>query len=419
MPSPRISLFSISVTLALSIGMSALGAERTFVLTAEKVYTAPDDALLEDAVIIVRDGKIGAIGTREQLTVPKDVAASECSGGVVMAGFQNSHVHLIGDGFFGAQSKLANELSGEIERMLTRYGYTTVVDTASDPENTQVIRRRIESGEISGPRILTVGAGVFPSAGLPIYISHLPRSFLDAQLMPESEDAARRLVRENIDHGADATKLFVATPQADHSVKRMSLEIARAASQITHERKKLVFVHPTDVEGMRLALAANADVLVHTTLGAETPWPEDLLRQLLVDDVAIAPTFKLLGYELQKQRVPDNVASRLVTMTIEHFKPFVAAGGSVVFGTDVGYMTDYDPTDEYVLMQKAGMTPMRILASLTTEPARVWNEQTRRGRIAVGMDADFVVLHSDPAEDVRRFTDVRCTIRSGNLVYRE
>src|SRR5690606_7600517 len=111
------------------------------------------------------------------------------------------------------------------------------------------------------------------------------------------------------------------------------------------------------------------------TLGAEEPWPEDVLQQLLREKVAIAPTFKLLEYELRKQNVPEDISDRLMKLSLEHFKPFVAGGGTVIFGTDVGYMTDYDPTAEYVLMHKAGMTPAQILASLTTAPARLWKEQ--------------------------------------------
>jgi imidazolonepropionase-like amidohydrolase len=405
--------------LASSLAAPLVAAEQSLVFDAARVYIAPDAPPLDNAVIMVRGDKIAAVSAREQSSTPTSTLPSECQDGIVLAGFQNSHVHFIGDGFFDANAKSAVALASQLERMLTRFGYTTVVDTSSELENTLTIRRRIQSGEISGPRILTVGGGVFPPAGLPIYIAHLPSRFLDSQLLPESADAARLAVRDNLERGADATKLFVATPQADHSVKRMPLEIARAAADTTHAKNKLVMVHPTDIEGVRLALAIEADVLVHTTLGAEAPWPADVVQQLLSNEVAIAPTFKLLNYELQKQNVPEEIAKRLVAMTLEHFKPFVAGGGSVIFGTDVGYMTDYDPTEEYVLMERAGMTHLEVLASLTTEPARLWSEATRRGRVEAGMDADLVVLAADPAEDIRHFADVRCAIRAGKVIYRQ
>lgn len=418
MNASRASIY-IGGLLMLMAALPSTAAGQNLVLSAARAYLAPDAAPIDDALIVVRDGKISAVGPRAQLQATSSAADSVCAGGVVMAGFQNSHVHLLGEGYFGAKSKASNDLAGALERMLTRFGYTTVVDTASDPANTNVIRQRIEAGEIVGPRILTVGAGVFPPHGLPIYIAHLPRRFLDAQLTPDSTTAARRLVQQNIDAGADATKLFVATPQADSSLKRMSLEIARAAVDASHARNKLVLVHPTDVAGVRFALDAGADILVHTTLGSETPWPTDVLERLLAEGIAISPTFKLLGYELRKENVPESVANRLIAASIEHFKPFVASGGAVLFGTDVGYMTDDNPTDEYVLMQRAGMTPMQILASLTTEPARVWKEHARRGTIEVGKDADLVVLRADPSEDVRRFADVRCAIRAGRRIYGE
>ena len=57
-------------------------------------------------------------------------------------------------------------------------------------------------------------------------------------------------------------------------------------------------------------------------------------------------------------------------------------------------------------MSKAGLTPMQILASLTTAPAARWDEADRRGRLEVGMDADIIVLDADPAEDAKNFA--RC-----------
>ena len=80
-------------------------------------------------------------------------------------------------------------------------------------------------------------------------------------------------------------------------------------------------------------------------------------------------------------------------------------------------MREYDPTDEYDSMARSGMTPMQILASLTTAPAARWKEDDPRGRIAPGFDADLVVLAADPAADVKSFSRVRCTVRGGTAIY--
>jgi imidazolonepropionase-like amidohydrolase len=68
-------------------------------------------------------------------------------------------------------------------------------------------------------------------------------------------------------------------------------------------------------------------------------------------------------------------------------------------------------------MARAGLTPMQILASLTTAPAARWKESGRHGQVKAGMDADLVVLGGDPAEDVKNFTNVRCTFRAGQKIY--
>jgi imidazolonepropionase-like amidohydrolase len=180
----------------------------------------------------------------------------------------------------------------------------------------------------------------------------------------------------------------------------MQADIAAAAADETHRHGKLVFAHPTDLDGVRAALQARVDILAHPPLGAPGPWPKPLLDELRAAGVAMIPTLELLRHELANERVPKEIAERIVDESVREFGRFAAAGGTVLFGTDVDYMTDVDPTEEYELMGQAGMGPMQILASLTTAPAARWNESARRGRIAPGLDADLVVLEADPAQDV-------------------
>jgi imidazolonepropionase-like amidohydrolase len=81
-------------------------------------------------------------------------------------------------------------------------------------------------------------------------------------------------------------------------------------------------------------------------------------------------------------------------------------------------MTDYDPTDEYVYMQQAGLSYARILAALTTAPAARFGAGTRTGRLAAGLDADVVIFDGNPAEDIRALGRVRATLRAGQVIYR-
>ena len=80
-------------------------------------------------------------------------------------------------------------------------------------------------------------------------------------------------------------------------------------------------------------------------------------------------------------------------------------------------MTDYDPTDEYLLLERAGLRFPAILATLTTAPAKRFRAETGAGLVAVGSPAELAVLESDPATDIRTLAKVRYTIRRGRVIY--
>jgi len=115
--------------------------------------------------------------------------------------------------------------------------------------------------------------------------------------------------------------------------------------------------------------------------------------------------------------VPAVAIERTQANAEAQLRAFADAGGKVIFGTDVGYMTDYDPTDDYVLLQRAGLGFAAILTTLTTAPAKRFHAGSGAGTIAAGSPADLVVLDGDPAAEIRSLARVRYTIRSGQIIY--
>ena len=416
---PILSRFLILAAIGVpgSADVHAAGDAGTWVLRGTKIYVAPDAPPIADGVVLIRGDRIAAVGAKSVVPIPEGARESSCGGGILAAGFQNSHVHFTESAWNGASRQPAAELSRKLEAVFGRYGYTTVFDLASDRDNTLALRSRIAKGDVRGPRILAAGLPLFPPNGIPVDIAHFPPELLAKFLQPASAAAGIDAVLGNVDAGADATKLFIATPQGRGVVKRMPADIARAAADESHRRGRMVFADPTDIEGVRQSVAAGVDVLAHTTLGVETPWPDALRRQVIDARMAVIPTLKLMGYEMGKEQVPPHVTQRLVAASVEHVRAFAAAGGEVIFRTDVGYMTDHDPAEEYVLLAKAGLGPMQILASLTTTPAARWKEGEKRGRLAAGMLADIVVLEADPAADAANFAKVRCTFRGGEGIF--
>jgi imidazolonepropionase-like amidohydrolase len=389
-----------------------------WILTGTRIYRAPDLTPMENAWVYVEGGRITAMGAAQAERPAGARVLEECSGGVITAGFQNSHVHFTDASLENAANRSPEELQRALDQMLTRYGFTQVVDTGSDITNTAALSRRIVNGDLRGPRILTAGLPLYPLNGIPVYLKDLPPQIL--QMLPQPADAAEatKVVRENFTRGARGTKLFVATPQADRTIKRMDPEIARAAVAETHARGGLVMAHPTDPQGVADAVKFGVDILVHTTIdSATTIWPDALVQEIVAARTSVIPTLKLWRFELARAGVPIDRQELVLGDARTQLSAFARAGGTVLFGTDVGYMTDMDPTEEYVQMARAGLTPMQILASLTTAPAARWNEGQLRGRVQAGQMADLVVLNGDPAEDVKHFADVKCTIRSGKPIF--
>ena len=364
--------------------------------------------------VVLRDGVIASIGPTASADVPPDAPALNCQGLVVVAGLHNSHVHFMEPKWAGAATLRAAALNAQLRAMLTRFGFTTVFDIGSRLDDTLALRTRIETLELKGPRILTAGEPLFPPDGLPIYLRGLPPELLKLMKEPATPQAAVAAVDSNLARGADAIKLFTESIMGEGKVKPMPDTIAAAAVAEAHRLQRPVFAHPSNVEGATIAISSGVDVLAHTN---SEGWTPALVAAMLAHHTALIPTLKLWSYEAAREGVTARQSDPLTDSAMDELSLFVRGGGEVLFGTDVGYMGDYDPTDEYALMARAGMTPMQILASLTTLPSQRFQPTLRLGRVIPGAIADVTVLAADPAVDVRAFAQVRYTIRDGRVIY--
>jgi imidazolonepropionase-like amidohydrolase len=113
-----------------------------------------------------------------------------------------------------ATTETAAVLTRQLQEMLTHSGFTTVVDLGSDIRSTSALRRRIDSGEVAGPRIFTAGLPFYPPAGIPYYLSDLPPQLLAALPQPSTPAQAIASVEKNIAAGTDVLKLFTGSPVA-------------------------------------------------------------------------------------------------------------------------------------------------------------------------------------------------------------
>ena len=210
--------------------------------------------------------------------------------------------------------------------------------------------------------------------------------------------------------GFDGIKLFTGAFMGAKPTVNMDTAIVKAAVDVAHAQGKLVFTHPQNRTGVDNALAGGVDILAHTIPTEGQYTPEELAR-MKRQHTALIPTLTLWTTVVQDPAVAD----QLVQAGVNELKQYFSEGGTILFGTDVGFQSKYDTTQEFEFMGRA--MPWRdVLASLTTNPSQFF-KATNKGRIEKGMDADLVVLDADPATDVRNFAKVAYTIRAGKIIY--
>jgi imidazolonepropionase-like amidohydrolase len=400
--------YRVALGFLLAAFLTALPAgaasSRTLAFVGATVYSSPTATPLGDAVVLTSGGIITAVGKHGQVKIPKDARVIDCTGKTIVAGFWNSHVHLTEPAFNNAASAPAGAIGKHMQEMLTRWGFTTVWDLGSDPNNSLALRRRVESGEVPGPKILLAGA-IFPKNGHPVYLP--PEMQLPEAATP---DEAAQMARDDLKMGLDGMKLFTGAFMGNKPVVNMDTAIVKAAVDVAHAQGKPVFAHPQNKIGVDNALAGGVDVLAHTVPSGLDYTAEELAR-FKSQHTALIPTLTLWTTVVQDPAA----AAQLVQNSVAQLKTFSANGGPVLFGTDIGFTTNYDTALEYELMHRA-LSVSEILASLTTNPAAYF-KVARKGRVEKGLDADLVVLDADPAADVHNLAKVACTVRGGRIIY--
>lgn len=355
--------------------------------------------------VLVRDGRVAAVG--DTLRGESGVREVDLEGRVVTAGFWNCHVHLT-ERVWSRRSPVA-EMQAAIDDMMLSRGFAGVVDLGSPPWTTNALIRRIDSGELRGPEIMTAGTGIRPWRGTQFYIKDIVPWYLRWVLpMPLTASGARRTVSKQMRRGARVIKLFTGSYVTPQTVKPMRARVARAAGEAARRRGARVFTHPSNREGTAIGLAAGVDALAHVPDDTEgiAPLLEDAARR----GTRVVPTLHMFASTVRSDEdylLPIRAALR----------GFIQAGGRVLFGTDVGYMPDRDTRPEFEAMAASGMSAGDILHALTAEPAAFFGHDDA-GAVEVGNIGDLTVLDvrtEDPLPaDLAR---VHAVVKRGRLIW--
>jgi dihydroorotase-like cyclic amidohydrolase len=228
-------------------------------LVHARVYPSPKAQPIENATILIHDGQIVAVGPATKVRpaqLSRTVRVIDCKGRVVTAGFWNSHVHFTEPEWNDAEHAPAARLEQHMQRMLTAWGFTTVFDIGSNPNNTLALKKRVELHEVLGPKIYTTAGAIYPKDGIPMYLPPDVAKLLKPQEAETAADGAR-LAKQSLELGGDGIKVFAGAIKRG-GVVPMPVEVIRAAANVAHAAGKPVFAHPSNHVGTDNALAGGA-----------------------------------------------------------------------------------------------------------------------------------------------------------------
>ena len=333
----------------------------------------------DDAVVVLGRDEIVAAGTADEVVLPRDVRTVDATGTTVAPGFIDAHVHI---GLAPPGSVVAS-------------GVTTVRDLAWPPDRIWKLVERSRAGDFSGPRIVAAGQMLTAPGGYPLSAAWAPPGTGRAVAGPTEAPPA---VADQADRGATVIKVAL-NPPAGPVLDASTLAAIVSAA---HRRSLRVTGHVHGLTELRKAVDAGVDELAHMLMSTEAI-PEGLLRRMVDQDMTIVPT---LAVRFGRDR----------RIAVDNLRRFIAAGGRVVYGTDLGNAGPRPGIDprEVKAMARAGMSPLDIIASATVESAR-YLELDATGVLGPGKLADIILLRGDATTDVKALTRVEKVWRSGRL----
>jgi imidazolonepropionase-like amidohydrolase len=269
-------------------------------------------------------------------------------------------------------------------------GVAAVRDLGWPPDEAFALADASELPSFHGPLIRAVGPMLAAPGGYPTAASWAPAG---TGLELEGPEHAARVVTELAGRGAAAIKVSL---NADAGPTPSDGELA-AIVEAAARHDLPVTAHAQGVGQAERAVGAGISELAHT------PWSErlpDALLEAAARSVRIVSTLDILSYG---EVTPE------LRVACDNLVRFRAAGGEVVYGTDLGngpVPPGIHVREALLLHEAVRMTPEEVLAAMTA------------ARLEPGAPADLIALDANPLEEVEALGSLRLVVRSGRVVGR-
>jgi imidazolonepropionase-like amidohydrolase len=422
-------------------------------LTHVRVIDGTGAAPLEDQTLVIANSKIQTLGPSLTATVPVGAQVLDLKGYTILPGLVGMHDHM----FFpmGGSPPMYSNMGSSFPRLYLALGVTTIRTTGSVARSTDLeIKKLIDTGRMIGPK-MHVTAPYLEGVG----------SFTPVMHELTGPEDARRMVNFWADQGATSFKAYM----------NITREELRAAVEEAHKRGLKVTGHLCSI-GYREAAEIGIDNLEHGLLPDSEFVPNKQpdkcpgaavstsLRQLDLNSEAVKETIRTLvakhvaltstlpvfeagapltqsgigaasavlnprmlnvmnadarvRYLTARSRIPaDSFTAVLVRKSMDFERAFVAAGGLLMAGLDPtgngGVVAGFGDLREVELLVEAGFTPVEAIKIASFNGATFLGEDTRIGSIAVGKQADLMIVKGNPAANISDIEKVEIVFKDG------
>jgi len=428
MPITRLAATAVALALIVLVMRAPAQTGSAKVFAGARVIDGVSAAPISDAVIVVSDGRVVAVGPAARVTMPRDAARISLAGKTVMPGLINTHGHVGNTVGLEADRYSADNVTRDLH-LYARYGVTSVFSLGDDQQPAFAARDEQRTPALDRTRIWAAG---------PV-------------LAPKTPQEARSMVAANQKLGVDMIKIRV-----DDNLgvdPKMPPEVYRAVIDEAHKRGLRVASHLFYLSDAKALLDAGTDFVAHSIRDKDVDQPvisalksrrvclsPTLMREVSTFVYESAPPFfsdpLFLKYEdaatiaaleepvRQAEMRASPAAGRYkaaLDVAMRNLKKLSDAGVTIAMGTDSGppaRFQGYFELMELELMVKAGLSPRQALTAATRDAARCMKLDGEVGTLERGKWADFVVLDADPLADISNVKKIDSVWIVGNRVER-
>ena len=431
---------SVCVTVAAQASASRITPEPpvgkgVVVLKAARLIDGTGTAPINNAVVVVTDNMITAVGAAGSVRIPANARMIDLGDVTLLPGFIDAHTHLVGRvlGDPNADNALVRDyssfgaiLSVEHARATLMTGFTTIRNVGANQFDDLALRKAIDEGWTPGPRMITAGHSIGIRGGHCDENGFRPGMFDPGieEGIADGPDQVRAAVRYQIKYGADVIKTCatggVLSEGTAVGATQYTFEELKAMVEEANKLGRKVAAHAHGTEGIKIATRAGVSSIEHGSFLDEEG--ARLMRErgtFLVATLSAAEgveraakTGVLKGLRAEKALAAAAAVRNAIKLAVANKVP-------MALGTDAGVVPHGTNTHEFVLLvQWGGMSNMDAIVAGTSNAAKLLGWEQKVGSLTAGKWADIVAVSGDPSRNIEDIQKVVFVMKNG-VVYRQ